>query len=76
MAADNDIEQLLEKWQDPEVSIYLPAGGDPHLSDRRRRLRAAAEPIQWLKTTAMLHRLAGRSLELYRELPLPVPTSS
>ena len=76
MAADNGIEQLLEKWQDPEASIYLPAPGAPHLSDRRRRLRAAAEPVQWPKTTGVLHGLAGRSLEQYRELPLPVPSSS
>ena len=73
MAADSGIEQLLEKWQDPEASIYLPAAGDPHLSDWRRRLRAAAEPVQWLKTTAVLHRLAGRSMELYRELHRKLP---
>ncbi len=76
MAADNGIEQLLEKWQDPEASIYLPAAGGPHLSDWRRLLRAAAEPVQWLKTTAALHGLVGRSLERYREMPLPVLSSS
>ena len=76
MVADNNIEQLLEKWQDPKVLIYLSAPGGPHLSDWRRRLRAAAEPVQWLKTTAVLHRLARRSLELYCEPPLPVPSSS
>ena len=39
-------------------------------------LPMAAEPVQWLKTTAVLHRLAGGSLALYRRLPLPVPSSS
>ena len=73
LATADGIEQLLEKWQDPEASIYLPASGDPRLSRWRQRLRAAAEPNQWLQTTAVLHRLAGRSLELYRELHRELP---
>ena len=73
LATADGIEQLLEKWQDPEASVYLPASGDPHLSRWRQRLRAAANPNQWLQTTAALHRLAGRSLELYRELHRELP---
>ena len=73
MASAQGIEQLLEKWQDPDSYIYLPASGDPNYTHWRNRMRAAAEPTKWLETTAILRRLAIRSLELYRELHLALP---
>ena len=76
IAADNGTEHRSKNGRIPRPRIHPPAAGDPHLSDWRRRLCAVTEPVQWPKTTGVLHGLAGRSLEQYRELPLPVPSSS
>lgn len=60
----------------PRCSTSECSQSNPMVSTSWSAKRVAAEPVQWLKTTTVLHRLAQRSLKLYCEPPLPVPSSS